>query len=53
MDKAKDYLNVSKSFSVTLLKRVPEIVDGDPVKVAFNLAKLILDLKEVSRPVVL
>jgi hypothetical protein len=45
----KDGLKVSLNFTQTLLKRLPEIVDGNPVKMALSLAKVILEIKEVSR----
>jgi len=30
-----------------LLKKVPDVVDGNPVKVAFGIAKIILQIKDV------
>jgi len=30
-----------------LLKKAPDVVDGNPVKVAFNIAKIILQIKDV------
>ncbi|KAH6879368.1 hypothetical protein BKA70DRAFT_1239350 [Coprinopsis sp. MPI-PUGE-AT-0042] len=45
-DVAKDYLSVTGSFLKLVLKKVPEAVDSNPVKVAFSLAKAILELKE-------
>ena len=45
----KDALKVSLNFTATLLKRLPEIVDGNPVKMALSLAKMIVEIKEVGR----
>ena len=36
-------------FTQTLLKKLPDVADGNPVKVALGVAKLILDIKDVSR----
>ena len=46
---AKEGLGVASRFTQTLLKRVPECVDTNPVKVAFAIAKVIIDIKDVSR----
>ena len=40
---------VAWRFTQTLLKRIPDVVDENPVKVAFGIAKLILELSEVRR----
>ncbi|KAH6879378.1 hypothetical protein BKA70DRAFT_1576263 [Coprinopsis sp. MPI-PUGE-AT-0042] len=45
-DVAKDCLNVTGSFLKLVLKKVPDAVDSNPVKVAFSLAKAVLELKE-------
>jgi len=45
---AKESLEVTSRFTQTLLKRVPECVDVNPVKVAFAIAKVIIDIKCVS-----
>jgi hypothetical protein len=45
---AKEGLGVASRFTQTLLKRVPECVDVNPVKVAFAIAKVIIDIKDVS-----
>jgi len=45
---AKEGLGVASRFTQTLLKRVPECVDANPVKVAFAIAKVIIDIKDVS-----
>jgi hypothetical protein len=39
---------VASRFTQTLLKKVPECVDVNPVKVAFAIAKVIIDIKDVS-----
>ena len=46
----KDVGLVTWRFTQTLLKRLPDVADGNPVKVAFGIAKLILDIKDVSPP---
>ncbi|KAH6879392.1 hypothetical protein BKA70DRAFT_1222607 [Coprinopsis sp. MPI-PUGE-AT-0042] len=46
-DVAKDYLSVTGSFLQMVLKRLPEALDPNPVKAAFSLAKMILDMKQV------
>lgn len=48
LDIAKDYLGVTGKFLQTILKKVPEVVDGNPVKMFFSLAKVIVELKEVG-----
>jgi hypothetical protein len=45
----KEGLGVASDFVQMLLKRVPECVDANPVKVAFAIAKVIIDIKDVSR----
>ena len=45
---AKEGLGVASRFTQTLLKQVPECVDMNPVKVAFAIAKVIIDIKDVS-----
>ncbi|KAH6908368.1 hypothetical protein BKA70DRAFT_1222597 [Coprinopsis sp. MPI-PUGE-AT-0042] len=45
-DVAKDYLSVTGSFLQLVLKKVPDAVDSNPVKVVFSLAKAVLELKE-------
>ena len=44
----KDRLGVASRFAQTLLKRVPECVDINPVKVAFSIAKVIIDINNVG-----
>ncbi|KAH6879381.1 hypothetical protein BKA70DRAFT_1412079 [Coprinopsis sp. MPI-PUGE-AT-0042] len=46
-DVAKDYLSVTGSFLQLVLKKVPDAVDSNPVKVVFSLAKAVLELKEL------
>ncbi|KAH6909621.1 hypothetical protein BKA70DRAFT_204331 [Coprinopsis sp. MPI-PUGE-AT-0042] len=46
IDKAKDYLNVTSGLLQLVLKKVPDAVDSNPVKVFFSLAKTVLELKE-------
>ena len=43
----KEGLGVASRFLQTLLKRLPECVDGNPVKVAFSVAKVIIDVANV------
>ncbi|KAH6893851.1 hypothetical protein BKA70DRAFT_815076 [Coprinopsis sp. MPI-PUGE-AT-0042] len=45
-DKAKGYLNVTGSFIQLVLKKVPDAIDSNPVKVLFSLAKIVVQLKE-------
>ncbi|KAF8073398.1 hypothetical protein FPV67DRAFT_1477641 [Lyophyllum atratum] len=42
----KDGLGVASRFAQTLLKRVAECVDTNPVKVAFSIAKVIIEMKD-------
>ena len=35
-------------FVQSLIKRVPECVDANPVKMAFSVAKVILEIKDVG-----
>ncbi|KAH6908359.1 hypothetical protein BKA70DRAFT_267507 [Coprinopsis sp. MPI-PUGE-AT-0042] len=46
LEVAKDYLSVTGSFLQLVLKKLPDAVDSNPVKVAFSLAKAVLELKE-------
>ena len=39
---------VTARFIGTLLQRLPDVADGDPVKAALGIAKLILDIRKVS-----
>ena len=49
LETAKDYIGVGWSLTQMLLKKAPDAVDINPVKIAFGLAKIILQLKEVRR----
>ena len=44
---AKDATRVTGRFIGTLLKRLPDVVDGNPAKVALGIAKIILDIRDV------
>ena len=46
---AIDALDVTGHFLAMVLKKLPDAIDSNPVKVAFSLAKIVLELKEVSR----
>ncbi|KAH6912122.1 hypothetical protein BKA70DRAFT_1219286 [Coprinopsis sp. MPI-PUGE-AT-0042] len=48
-DKFKDYASVTGSLLQLVLKKVPDAVDSNPVKVFFSLAKAVLELKEACR----
>ncbi|KAH6908357.1 hypothetical protein BKA70DRAFT_1400480 [Coprinopsis sp. MPI-PUGE-AT-0042] len=49
LDVAKDYLSITGSFLQLVLKKLPDAVDSNPVKVAFSLAKAVLELKEARQ----
>jgi len=49
LETAKDYIGVGWSLAQMLLKKTPDAVDLNPVKIAFGLAKIVLQLKEVRR----
>ena len=44
----KDTALVTGRFIKTLLQRLPDVADGDPIKVAFGITKLILDIVDVG-----
>ena len=44
----KDNLGVASRFAQTLLKKVPGCIDTNPVKVAFSIAKVIIEIKDVG-----
>ena len=44
----KDGLGVTSRFVQTILKRLPECVDTNPVKMAFSIAKVIIEMKDVG-----
>ena len=46
---AKESFKVTGRFIQTLMTKLPEIVDGNPVKMALSLAKLIIEIKQVRR----
>ena len=46
---AKDGLGVTSRFAQTLLKKLPDYVDTNPVKMAFSIAKAIIEIKDVGR----
>jgi hypothetical protein len=43
----KDTLKVTGRFIQTLMTKLPGIVDGNPVKMALGLAKVIIEIKKV------
>ena len=45
----KDGLGMASRFVQMLLKRLPGCVDANPVKVAFSVAKVIIEIKDVRR----
>ncbi|RXW13805.1 hypothetical protein EST38_g12045, partial [Candolleomyces aberdarensis] len=45
----KEALKVSWNFTQTLMKRLPDIVDGNPVKMALSLAKTIIQIKDAVK----
>jgi hypothetical protein len=49
LETARDYIGVGWSLGQMLLKKVPDVVGTNPVKLAFGLAKIILELKGVRR----
>ena len=49
LETAKDYIGVGWSLAQMLLNKAPEAVDTNPVKMAFGLAKIVLQLKDVRR----
>ena len=49
LETARDCIGVGWSLAQMLLKKIPDVVDTNPVKIAFGLAKIILELKEVRR----
>ena len=44
----KERLGVASRFAQTLLKKVPGCVDTNPAKVAFSIAKVIIEIKDVG-----
>jgi len=45
----KQGLGVASRFAQTLLKKLPECVDTNPVKMAFSIARAIIQIKDVGR----
>ena len=45
---AKDHLGVASRFTQTILKKLPECINTDPVKMAFSIAKVIIEIKDVG-----
>jgi len=45
----KAYAAVALSFTTMLLKRLPDAVDTNPVKMAFGIIKIVLQIKDVRR----
>ena len=46
---ARNFFSRSWDFTQTLVKRLPEVVDENPVKVVLGLVKLVAEIKEVRR----
>jgi len=46
---AKAILGVASSFTQRLLRKAPDLVSGNPVKTAFGIARIILQIKDVCR----
>jgi hypothetical protein len=46
---AKEDLGVAWRFTQTLLMKVPACIDTNPVKMAFSIARAILEIKNVGR----
>ncbi|CAA7265017.1 unnamed protein product [Cyclocybe aegerita] len=46
---AKEGFGVASRFAQTLLKKVPACVESNPVKMAFSIANVIIEIKEVLR----
>lgn len=42
-----DYAAVAFSFTTMLLKRLPDVVDLNPAKIAFGIAKVVLQIRDV------
>ncbi|KAH6909652.1 hypothetical protein BKA70DRAFT_1399974 [Coprinopsis sp. MPI-PUGE-AT-0042] len=53
MDKGKDVLHVTSSLLQLVLKKVPDAIDSNPVKIFFSIAKSVLELKEVCYAMVI
>ena len=44
----KDHLVMASQFAQTLLKRLPDCYDTNPVKMAFSITKVIIEIKDVG-----
>ncbi|TFK18165.1 hypothetical protein FA15DRAFT_628203, partial [Coprinopsis marcescibilis] len=44
-----DTVKVAFNFTQTLMKKVPDLVDANPVKMAFGLAKVVIEIKDAVR----
>ncbi|TFK16370.1 hypothetical protein FA15DRAFT_711913, partial [Coprinopsis marcescibilis] len=44
-----DTVKVAFNFTQTLMKKVPDLVDANPVKTAFGLAKVVIEIKDAVR----
>jgi len=42
-----DYAAVAFSFTTMLLKRLPDVVDLNPAKITFGIAKVVLQIRDV------
>ncbi|TEB18876.1 WD40 repeat-like protein [Coprinellus micaceus] len=45
----KDVAKVSLNFTQTLLKKLPDVLDGNPVKIALGLVKMGIEIKDVVK----
>ena len=50
---AKESLKVAGRFAQTLLKKLPECINTNPVKMAFSIAKVVIEIKDVGCPLCL
>ena len=46
---AKDVGSVAWRFTQTVLKRLPDVTDGNPVKTALGIVKLIIEITDVCQ----
>jgi len=46
---AKEGLGVASRFAQMLLKKLPDCIDTNPVKMALSIAKVIIEIKDVGR----
>ena len=45
---AKGHLGVASRFTQTILKKLPDCINTDPVKMAFSIARVIIGIKDVG-----